>query len=117
MSMKYQNQLIEYFKIFSCKNIELLSEMFSDDIELVDWDISAKGKSEVIQANKNIFDSVSTIEIVPIHFYSNSNTSYAVQISICIDSNEILKVIDVIKFNNDGLITSINAYKISNTGI
>lgn len=116
MNMKYKNKLINYFKFFSDKNIDLLSEMFSDDIELIDWDICVKGKPQVIEANKNIFNSVETIQIIPISFYSNSDTSYAIQISIVVNNTETLEVIDVIKFNDNGLISSINAYKIPNIG-
>ena len=110
--MKYQNQLIKYFKSFSDKNIDLLSEMFSDEIELADWNISAIGKDEVIEANQNIFNSVNNIQITPVNFYSKSDFSYAVHISIVIDGIENLNVIDVIEFDDDGLILSINAYKI-----
>lgn len=115
--MKYQNQLVNYFKYFSDKNINALSEMFSKNVQLKDWNVSANGKDEVISANKNIFDNLNSIKVTPVNFYSNSDTSYAIQILILINGEEELNVIDVIKFNDDGLITSINAYKISNTGI
>jgi hypothetical protein len=110
--MKYKNELIKYFKSFSDKNIDLLSEMFSDEIELTDWNISAIGKDEVIEANRNIFNSVNNIQITPINFYLKSDFSYAAHISIVIDGIENLNVIDVIEFGDDGLILSINAYKI-----
>jgi len=115
--MKHRSDLIKYFTAFSNKNIDLLSKMFSDDIELVDWNISAKGKEKVIEANENIFDNVKKIQITPIKFYSNSDTSYSVQISISIDNAETFEVIDVIEFDHDGLISSVNAYKILNTNI
>lgn len=110
--MKYQNQLVNYFKYFSNKNINLLSEMFSDKVELSDWNISAIGKDKVIEANQNIFDSVNSIRVIPVNFYSKSDLTYAVQIYIIINDEEVLNVIDVIEFDNDGLILSINAYKI-----
>lgn len=110
--MKHKDDLIKYFKVFSDKNIDTLSEMFSDDVELKDWNISTSGKKNVVNGNKDIFDNVDTILVTPIQFYSNSETSYAVQISILVNSEEKLDVIDVIEFDNSGLIKSINAFKL-----
>jgi len=111
MNMKYKNELIKYFEVFSNKNINLLSDIFSDNVKLVDWNISASTKEKVIEQIDIIFSTVNTIQVTPISFYSNSDTSYAVQISILIDNKERLDVIDFIEFDNDGLISSINAFK------
>lgn len=85
--------------------------MFSDNVKLVDWNISVSTKEKVIEQIDIIFSTVNTIQVTPISFYSNSDTSYAVQISILIDNKERLDVIDFIEFDNDGLISSINAFK------
>jgi hypothetical protein len=110
--MKHKDDLIKYFKVFSDKNIDELSKMFSNDIELKDWNIFASGKKNVVAANCDIFNSVNTIHVTPIKFYSNSETSYAVQIFILVNGEEKLDVIDVIKFNSNGLINSIVAFKL-----
>lgn len=110
--MKHKDDLVKYFEVFSDKNIDKLSEMFSDDVELKDWNIFASGKKNVVDANRGIFDSVNSIHVTPVQFYSNSETSYAVQISILVNGEEKLDVIDVIEFNNAGLIKSINAFKL-----
>lgn len=112
MTMKHKDDLVKYFEVFSDKNIDKLSEMFSDDVELKDWNIFASGKKNVVDANRDIFDSVNSIHVTPIQFYSNSETSYAVQIFILVNGKEKLDVIDVIEFNNAGLIESINAFKL-----
>ena len=109
--MKYSSKLKEYFKNFSNKNLFELEKMFSENIVLRDWNIHALGKQEVIDANKGIFESVETIQVTPVSFYSNSDYSYAVCISILINGNETLDVIDVIDFDNDGLIKSVVAFK------
>lgn len=112
--MKYKEKLIEYFKAFSDKDIDSLSKMFSDQISLVDWNISAIGKKKVVDINQNIFDNVKTIKVTPIDFYCNSNTSYAIKILIIIDEDETLNVIDIINFDDNGMITSITAFKYEN---
>jgi hypothetical protein len=112
--MKYKTELENYFENFSNKNISKLEEMFSQDITLKDWNISVSGKENVLDANKNIFDSVESIKVTPIAFYSNSDTSYAVRILILVNQTENLNVIDVIDFDDSGLIKSIVAFKYEN---
>ena len=109
--MKFKEQLKKYFEVFSNKDIDTLSTLFADEVLLVDWNVFASGKEKVIEANKSIFDSVTSIQVTPIEFYSNSDTSYAVKISILVNENEQLNVIDIINFNESGLVTSIVAFK------
>jgi len=109
--MENKKKLVQYFEAFSNKDIVTLEKMFSDDVTLKDWEVFACGKDEVIDANKNIFNSVDTIKVTPLEFYFNSDKSYAVLISINVNESEIIKVIDVVKFNSNNLIVSIEAFK------
>ena len=47
-----ENLVKTYFEIFSNKDIKGLENLFSDDVMLQDWNILAKGKKQVIDANK-----------------------------------------------------------------
>ena len=100
----------EYFKFFSDKDILSLEKLFAEDVKLVDWETYAKGKDEVIKANKKIFDQVDTLQIEVNNLYINGQTAICL-IDILINKSEKLKVIDLIKFNNDNKITLISAYK------
>ena len=100
----------EYFKFFSDKDILSLEKLFAEDIKLVDWETYAQGKDEVIKANKKIFDQVDTLQIEVNNLYINGQTAICL-IDILINKSEKLKVIDLIKFNNDNKITLISAYK------
>ena len=100
----------EYFKFFSDKDILSLEKLFAEDIKLVDWETYAKGKDEVVKANKKIFDQVDTLQIDVNNLYINGQTAICL-IDILINKSEKLKVIDLIKFNNDNKITLISAYK------
>ena len=112
--MDYKAKLEEYFTTFSNQDLEGLSRMFSDDVILIDWDINASGKEEVIEANKKIFQSVDTILVVP-YFYYVGEEAYAVEIDVIVNSGketeETIQVVDIISFNEEGLIQSIEAYK------
>ncbi len=100
----------KYFNNFSDKNLKELSKMFSENISLQDWETLAKGKSEVLDANKNIFDSVDSISVTLNQFYQDGLVAICL-IDINVNQEEILKVIDIIKFDNDQKIIEVSAYK------
>ena len=95
--------VIKYFEDFSNKDLEKLSDIFSEEITLQDWDILAEGKQNVLEANKNIFKSVDTISVNLNELYIENN------VATCII--ETLQVIDVIKIDTNGKIKEISAYK------
>lgn len=109
--MTNKEKVITYFQTFSNKDLDGLKEMFSEDVRLTDWDIAEAGIDDVIAANKRIFDSVDTIVVKPLYFYYDGEDSFAVEILIVVNEKEFLEVVDVIRFNEEGLIDSIKAYK------
>ena len=100
----------KYFEDFSNKDLEKLSDIFSEEITLQDWDIFAEGKQNVLEANKNIFDSVDTISVNLNELYIDDNVASCI-VEIVINNEETLKVIDVIKIDTNGKIKEISAYK------
>ena len=100
----------KYFEDFSNKDLEKLSDIFSEEITLQDWDIHAEGKQNVLEANKNIFNSVDTISVNLNELYIDDNVATCI-IEIVINNEETLKVIDVIKIDTNGKIKEISAYK------
>ena len=107
--LNHHDLLYKYFYHFSNKDIVGLSDMFSDDVTLTDWDISVVGKEGVLKANLNIFSSVDSINVKVKNIYKN-NSDYAIDILITIDESTVLEVVDVIRFDGN-LIKSIKAYK------
>jgi hypothetical protein len=105
-----ENLVKTYFEIFSNKDIKGLKNLFSDDVILQDWDILAKGKKQVIDANKNIFDSVESISVTLNNLYLDELVAICL-IEIIINNEETLKVIDIIKFNDENKIIEVSAYK------
>ena len=101
---------IEYFETFSRKDLDGLGIMFTGDVTLRDWEISATGIDEVLAANKKIFDSVEYIHVMPLNLYQDSNT-IAAELSIVVSGAVHLSVVDLITFNEVGKIVSIKAYK------
>ena len=116
--MNYVNICNEYFRAFSDKNLDRLSEMFHDDVYLRDWEILANGKEEVLDANKNILDSVDNIVVITenqgLEFNGINHTMEVFnEIEIHInDGEEKLDVVDIIEIElKTGLIKSVRAFK------
>ena len=122
------DKVLQYFKDFSNQNIEALSEMFSEDIHLCDWNIDVEGKENVLDAIKEIYSNVKYITVKPVYFYSNDKDWFACEIVIDGENAEAkqevdddgntqmtltwtLEVVDVIHMNKEGKIESIKAYK------
>ena len=105
-----ENLVKTYFEIFSNKDIKGLENLFSDDVFLQDWDILAKGKKQVIDANKNIFDFVESISVTLNNLYLDELVAICL-IELIINNEETLKVIDIIKFNDENKIIEVSAYK------
>ena len=105
-----ENLVKNYFEIFSNKDIQGLENLFSDDVILQDWDILAKGKKQVLDANKNIFDSIDTISVTLNNLYLEELVAICL-IEIIVNNEETLKVIDIIKFNDENQIIEVSAYK------
>ena len=99
-----------YFDAFSDKDLDKLSEVYSEDVVLTDWDIHFEGKNDVLEANKNLFDSLDSINIKVTNIGQNEHNVFA-EIDILINDDLLLHVVDVLSFNSDSKIKSIRAYK------
>jgi hypothetical protein len=99
-----------YFEAFSSKDLNVLTGMFADDVTLKDWEIEAQGKEAVIHANKHIFDSVNSIAARPLRIISE-NDLIAAELQILVNESQVIEVLDLIRFNDFQLITSIHAFK------
>lgn len=104
----------KYFEAWNNRDLSSLSEMFSDNIILKDWENVYNGKEKVLKANADIFNSFKNIELTVVNEaskFDTNNDSYIhyCELSIMLDK-DIINVIDVIRVK-DNLITSIKAYK------
>ena len=110
MTLNIKEIALSYFKTFSQKNINGLSEMFDDNVTLRDWDIDKQGIESVLKANLNIFQNVKSINVIPQNIISEKNF-IAAELKIIVNDTEELKVLDLIEFSKKGKIISIKAFK------
>jgi len=99
----------QYLNRYSEKDLESISAMFADEVSLRDWKISVNGKTNAVAETKNNFKNAGTIEIEVLSCLTNNN-SVAGELKIIVDQKETLYVVDVLTFNEKGLISSIRAY-------
>lgn len=97
----------EYFEAFASKDLNKLSELYSDGVNLVDWVDSWVGKNNVLKANKQLFENEFKLYVLD-SIQHDSRTFNTIVIEI---GGETLPVVDVIKFNKDFEIEYIRAYK------
>jgi hypothetical protein len=96
-----------YFDLWESKDLDNLEKLFNPNIILRDWTNRWEGKSNVIDANKKIFEN--EIKLFVIRIDICFDTAYC-QIEIIVNG-ETLHVMDVIEFDDDNYIKSITAYK------
>lgn len=102
----------DYFDAFCSQNLEKLSELYSDTIVLNEWNTNMfVGKEQVLEANKKLFTQFKNINIEVI--ISMTDEDYRVsfnEIVVRLDTEKV-RVIDTIRFNPDGKINNITAYR------
>tara|TARA_Y100001970_G_scaffold233261_1_gene290693 strand:- start:584 stop:913 length:330 start_codon:yes stop_codon:yes gene_type:complete len=108
--MNLKELTLNYFKTFSSQDPDGLRGLFSNDVYLRDWEINVEGIDGVVAANKGIFDSVDTINVVPVKICETGNMTIS-EIEVHVNSTEVLKVVDVIEFDSEGKIVAVRAYK------
>ena len=108
------------------KNIEVLTEMFTDDIILIDWNNTFTGKDQVVNEVQGIFTNFKTIKLEVTDIFSSLNIinadrgettvsipkddSFACEIVIVFDDLEPLYIMDLIEFDDEGRIKKLTAY-------
>ena len=105
-----ENLIKNYFTFFSKKDISSLDKLLADNVKLIDWEISANGKKEVLDANKKIFSSFKSISVELKEIFIKDMTAVCL-LEILVNNKDKIKVVDIIKFNNDNKIILISAFK------
>ncbi len=96
-----------YFELFSTKNVKgLENEIYADSIFLRDWNGEWRGKHAVLEMNENLFVNEFRIDNVEI---KQADITTIVQFDLHI-SDTIVRVVDVIDWNENGKIERILAY-------
>jgi len=101
-------EVIKYFHDFETKNLDGVSEILSDNVQLIDWNLDLVGKETVLNAVSDIFSNFEKIKI-DINRMTMDKSCCMAEITILLDNLQ-LKVVDVLEFEKNKII-SIRAYK------
>ena len=107
--MKHSEKFKSYLHSYQNKDIETISTLFASDIHLRDWKISVHGKRLALSETQKNFDNASSLDIEILSLMENKN-SVSGELRIIVNGTEVLYVVDVVTFNDEGLISSIRAY-------
>ena len=108
--MELEKKIDAYQTAFNNQDLLKLEELFADNITLKDWEINVNGKQKVLEANKKIFNSLKSINSKTVNNYFFDNIAICV-LKITINQNEIIDVVDIVEFDDEGKILNITAYK------
>ncbi|MBB5205109.1 ketosteroid isomerase-like protein [Inhella inkyongensis] len=107
---RHKQALMAYLKAYAAKNLGAIEMMFAEDISLCDWNLAVQGKAAALAETQKNFDAVRElqIEVLAVH---ESAEAVAAELLIRVDRQHELRVVDVLGFDDQGLIRSIRAYK------
>lgn len=100
-----------YFELFTSKNVKgLEDEIYSDVIELRDWNGLWIGKQAVLQMNEDFFGNNFEIEIEEIRECTNSTFRSTICMFNLTIADTTYKVVDIIDWDAQSKIHKIRAY-------
>ena len=98
-----------FIELYAAKDINAISDMFSEDIVLRDWNYEVVGKdAAIIEFTKN-FDEAETLHISIKNIYL-SELSGAAEIEVTVNGI-ILGIVDVVTLDSADQIISVIAYR------
>jgi len=103
-----------YFDVWNMHSAEGVAALFAAEGTLRDWDVSVSGAAAVGAANGSIFAAVPNIKIsVEDVFVDEAKRTAVAEILVALNDADgtVLKVVDVIQFDESGLIKALRAYK------
>ncbi len=109
-SADYAQLLTDFLKAYESKDIAAISEMFSSDVLLRDWNLEVTGKAEALREFEKNFAAAQSLKIAINAIYV-SESGAAAELEILVNQTELLKVVDVVTFDTSNIITSVVSYK------
>lgn len=107
--MNNSEKFVHYLQSYQNKDIETVSNMFAEEIHLRDWKISVRGKEIAVSETQKNFQNAASLDIEILNIMESDNCVSG-ELKIVVNNEEVLFVVDVITFNEQGLISSIRAY-------
>jgi hypothetical protein len=106
---KIQYIVDTYFTAFNNKDIDILTNLYADNVILSEWDANIfVGKAKVLEANRNLFSIAPNLQITVISSGITNNIS--INEIVVVVNDDMVKVVDSITIVNNK-ISKIMAYR------
>ena len=105
---------IRYFDVWNSHDVSSLKNLLAAEATLRDWDVEVAGGDAVAAANAKIFTAEPgiKIEVLTTHMAVHTLTVVCeILVRLNNEKGEVLKVVDIISFDEEGKIVSVRAYK------
>ena len=109
-----------YFDAFRKKDLQVLRNLYSEDVMLDEWGTIYSGKDEVLEQNEILFTEHEKVALYVLNQSSKETSEGAVvfnEIEVMlwtVQTDPVAKsipVIDIVTVNTDGLIVSVRAFR------
>ncbi len=107
--MSHADTFRRYLQLYAARDLEAIAELFAEQIQLRDWNLSVQGKAAALAETRHNFASVDSLQIEVLSLFESAD-GVAGELRILIDGQEELHVLDVLRFDADGKIAEIHAY-------
>ena len=95
---------------YQAKDIATIASMFHPEVVLRDWNSEVRGHAAAVAEFTKNFEKANSLKIYIKRILLN-DLSAAAELEITVNQTELLNVVDVLSFNEEGKILSIVAYK------
>ena len=99
----------QFLALYADKDIETISNMFAENVVLKDWNYEVVGKGAAIQEFQKNFEEAENLSIY-IKKILLTEVTAAAEIEVSVNGTK-LEIVDVITFNESGLVTAVKAYR------
>lgn len=110
VNVKLRKLALDYFDVWNAQDLTGLADLLDDDVDLTDWEVSAHGKTSVVNANQKIFETVPEIRAEIVKVVADDMAAFA-ELKVFISPDEFIEVVDILTFSSEFKINSIHAYK------
>lgn len=104
------DRLRRYLAAYAARDLAAIDLQLADDATLQDWNIAVQGKVRVLDETRRNFAAATHIAITERRMFEHGDTA-AAELHIVVDGTMSLDVVDVVRFDADGRVVAIRAYK------
>jgi hypothetical protein len=102
--------LRSFLELYASKDLDSISKLLASSVVLRDWNLQVSGKDATLAQFKKNFEEAQSISISVSNVYTSTSGACA-ELEIVVNQSLSLRVVDVVIFDSDGLLTSIVSYK------